>query len=162
MATTYEPIATTTLGSAGNAITFSSIPSTYTDLRIVFTGTASTTTGPLVYFNNDSGSNFSRTFIYGNGTTAASARTSSAQYINVGNWYSTYPCFTTLDIFSYTSSAYKTCLITTSSDQNGSGLTYRLVGLWQGTSAINRVDLYMASDQFNAGTTATLWGIKAA
>lgn len=156
---TYNSIATTTLSSAGNAITFTSIPNTYTDLRVVFSGTASTTTGPLVYFNNDSGSNFSRQFIYGNGTTAAAGRTSSAQYINVGNWYSANPCFTTIDILSYTASTYKSCLITTSSDQNGSGITYRIAGLWQGTAAINRIDLYMAADQFNAGTTATLYGI---
>ena len=35
MATTYEPIATNTLGSAAANITFSSIPATYTDLRVV-------------------------------------------------------------------------------------------------------------------------------
>jgi hypothetical protein len=35
MATTYEPIATTTLGTAAAFITFSSIPATYTDLRLV-------------------------------------------------------------------------------------------------------------------------------
>ena len=34
---TYEPIATTTLGSAAADITFSSIASTWTDLRISFT-----------------------------------------------------------------------------------------------------------------------------
>lgn len=162
MASTYEPIATTTLGSASNAITFTSISSAYTDLKVVFTGTASTTTGPLVYFNNDSGSNFSRTYLYANGSSAASGSTTSAQYINVGNWYTSNPCFTTIDIFSYAGSTYKTCLVNTSSDQNGSGVVYRIVGLWRSTSAINRIDLYMASDQFNAGTTATIWGIKAA
>ena len=35
MPATYEPIATTTLGSAATNITFSSIPATYTDLRLV-------------------------------------------------------------------------------------------------------------------------------
>ena len=35
---TYTPIATTTLSSSQNDITFSSIPSTYTDLVIVFNG----------------------------------------------------------------------------------------------------------------------------
>jgi hypothetical protein len=36
MAKTYEPIATTTLGSAAASITFSSIPATYTDLNNCF------------------------------------------------------------------------------------------------------------------------------
>jgi hypothetical protein len=35
MPATYEPIATTTLGTAAAFITFSSIPATYTDLRLV-------------------------------------------------------------------------------------------------------------------------------
>jgi hypothetical protein len=35
MATTYEAIQTTTLGSAAALITFSSIPATYTDLILV-------------------------------------------------------------------------------------------------------------------------------
>jgi hypothetical protein len=35
MATTYEKIATTTLGTAAATFTFSSIPATYTDLRLV-------------------------------------------------------------------------------------------------------------------------------
>ena len=41
---TYTPIATTTLGSAGT-ITFSSIPSTYTDLVIVLNGNGSRVAG---------------------------------------------------------------------------------------------------------------------
>ena len=35
-AATYEPIATTTLGSAASTITFSSISGSYTDLILVF------------------------------------------------------------------------------------------------------------------------------
>jgi glycosyltransferase involved in cell wall biosynthesis len=41
MPATYEPIATTTLGSAAASITFSSIPATYTDLRLVIVGNLS-------------------------------------------------------------------------------------------------------------------------
>jgi hypothetical protein len=37
MATTYEKIATTTLGTAASSIDFTSIAGTYTDLRVVFT-----------------------------------------------------------------------------------------------------------------------------
>ena len=40
MPATYEPIASTTLGSAAATISFSSIPGTFTDLVVVlFTGT---------------------------------------------------------------------------------------------------------------------------
>jgi hypothetical protein len=43
MPATYEPIATTTLGTAAASITFSSIPATYTDLRLISGHKASTT-----------------------------------------------------------------------------------------------------------------------
>ena len=49
MATTYEPIATTTLGSAAASITFSSIAGTYTDLRLVLSLIPATGTRP--YYN---------------------------------------------------------------------------------------------------------------
>jgi hypothetical protein len=44
MTATYEKIATTTLGSAQADITFSSISGAYTDLVIIYTLNAATTT----------------------------------------------------------------------------------------------------------------------
>jgi hypothetical protein len=52
MAITYEPIATTTLGSAAASVTFSSISGSYTDLVLVVTGIGATvTTFPWIRFN---------------------------------------------------------------------------------------------------------------
>jgi len=163
MATTYEPIATTTLGSAVQTFTFTSIPSTYTDLRLVIT--ASATTGTIdtwLYMNNDTGSNYSGTRLSGNGTAA-----SSAAFTNVSQNYdtnlssiSTLPCLITHDIFSYAGSTFKTYLTTVSMDKNGSGVVHRYVKLWRSTSAINRLDYTCAvSTTFAIGTTATLYGI---
>ena len=82
MPSTYEPIATTTLGSTAATITFSSIPATYTDLRIALVGSLS---GGGNYgnlrFNSDSGSNYSVTILRGNGSAASSARQSNATEI---------------------------------------------------------------------------------
>ena len=84
---TYEPIATTTLGSAANAITFSSIPSTYTDLRLVGTFLAPDAdySDINVQFNNDTGANYSYTLLLGYGT-----GTSSVSATNRNNLYSNY------------------------------------------------------------------------
>ena len=77
MPKTYEPIATQTLASATNLVTFSSIPSTYTDL--IFVCVPGTVTLQDMYFrvNGDSGLNYSWTHIFWTGSTAGSVRSSN-------------------------------------------------------------------------------------
>jgi hypothetical protein len=164
MAATYEPIATTTLGSAASSITFSSIPATYSDIRLVLTAKDATGSGYVkLTFNNDTGTNYSRTLIYGDGSAAGSASNTNQAFIRMNSGLSTtIPELLTADIFSYAGSTYKTALVTANEDKNGSGLIYSIVGLWRSTSAINRIDLSNSVNNFAIGTTATLYGIKAA
>jgi hypothetical protein len=161
---TYENIATTTLGSAAASITFSSIPATYTDLRLVLVGTSSTTNTQYVTFNNDTATNYSHTQVYGNGTAASSFANTNIAYIkwasDVVGASSTIPLMATLDVFSYAGSTNKTALLTNNQDLNGSGVVDYKVGLWRSTAAINRIDIGRTGGNFNAGTTATLYGIK--
>jgi hypothetical protein len=163
MPATYEPIATTTLGSAATDITFSSIPATYTDVRVVLTGTSPGAVTCTLRFNSDSSALYSNTTLRGNGTTASSGSSTGGTgiSINAAGFSSTNPSFITCDVFSYAGSTNKTCLITCSSDYNGSGETERRVGLYRSTSAITTITFNNTSD-FSAGTTATLFGIKAA
>lgn len=162
MAKTYEPIATTTLGSATSTINFSSIPSTYTDLRVVLVWQGSAANSSRYYFNNDTTTLYSETQIVGDGASASSSSTTNQSYLylsGAGGAPTTYPGLTTLDIFSYSGSTYKTTLLTTSDDRNGSGYVIRKVGLYRSTSAINRLDFTINGANFNAGTTATIYGI---
>jgi len=163
MPSTYEPIATTTLGSSNANITFSSIPSSYTDLRFVVTGTSlSAFETLLVRFNSDTGSNYSQTRIVGTGAAAQSQRETSATSIRVGTsagFGSTVTSFITMDLFSYAGSTNKTVLADISSDRNGAGSVEKIVGLWRNTAAITTI-LINNANQFNTGTTATLYGIK--
>ena len=166
MPITYEPIATTTLGSAASSITFSSIPATYTDLKIVLVGTVNDATGAqmIVRFNSDTSTNYSYTRITGNGSTVSSTNGySGPTSITVGNWYtfqSSPPSMFDMDIFSYAGSTFKTTLHTDTNDKNGSGYLEKQVSLWRSTSAINTILMSVQSYQFNTGTTATLYGIK--
>lgn len=164
VAATYEPIAATTLGSAASSITFSSIASTWTDLRLVLTAKGTSSNYPYMRFNSDSGSNYSLTRLQGDGSSAASGRQSNQTelFLINGSLDTTIPGLITVDIFSYAGSTYKTFLTTGSTDQNGVGYVVRIAGLWRSTSAITSVYLYTSPDQFAAGTTATLYGIKAA
>jgi hypothetical protein len=165
MPSTYEPIATTTLGTAATSMSFTSIPATYTDLRVVWTGSFANAGGSRLSlrFNSDSGTNYSYTRLSGNGTAAASARNTSQTDIIMG--VSDIPQnaihLNEIDVFSYAGSTFKTCLIGQSSDNNGSGWVFRQVGLWRSTSAITSITLldYQGTN-INAGTTATLYGIK--
>ena len=77
MPSTYEPIATTTLGSAASSYTFTGISGSYTDLILV---SALGTDNPCsINLNMGSGSvdtstNFSWTYLRGDGTAAGSSR----------------------------------------------------------------------------------------
>ena len=165
MATTFDPIATTTLGSAASSITFSSIASSWTDLRVVWTGSFANAGGSRLSlrFNSDSGTNYSYTRLSGNGSAAASARNTNQTDIIMG--VSDIPQnlihLNEIDVLSYAGSTFKTCLIGQSFDNNGSGWVFRQVGLWRSTSAITSITLldYQGTN-INAGTTATLYGIK--
>jgi hypothetical protein len=158
MPTTYEPIATQTLGSAAANITFTSIPATYTDLNLVITAG-----GGQVYYlrlNSDSGSNYSRTILWGEGTTASSSRSTSQTEIRMNGVSPSTVGFYTADVFSYAGSTNKTILFTSSEDNNGSGYVYRNVGLWRNTAAVTSILFYPSAGNLAIGTTATLYGIK--
>lgn len=166
MPTTYEKIQSTTLSTTATSITFSSIPSTYTDLRLVVVGVASSGVAMCMRFNSDSGNNYAFNYLYGDGTTAAAGRQASLSRINltqVTNFgQNSLPQLVTADIFSYAGSTFKTTLSTEAADQNGGGFASVVtqVGLWRSTSAITEIFLYNdGSGNYAAGTTATLYGI---
>ena len=166
MTSTYEKIATTTLGSATNTVTFSSIPATYTDLVVICSGGATATSNARIAFNGDnSGTSYSNTYISGTGSAAESGRTSNQStsllnsfgYLeNDMNWN----CL--IQIMNYSNSTtYKTFL--SRANQADNGLT-ALVGVWRSTSAITSLTItcvFTGSPNFQTGTSFTLYGIKA-
>ena len=162
MAVTYEPIATTTLSTAAVSVSFTGISSSYTDLKIVAVGKRVSGGALAIRFNNDSATNYSKTRLAGNGTTASSGRDISGTEIGTNGWNSTYDQLYEIDVMSYGGSTYKTALVRMSADENGGGEVSRIAGLWRSTSAINRVDLLITSGTIAAGFTATIYGIKAA
>jgi hypothetical protein len=170
MPSTYEKIASTTLGSSAATITFSSISATYTDLVIVFQATAASANMNFdMRVGNgtvDSGSNYSATYLVGGSGGASSNRTSSQDRLRVG--FSAYVqssggVFTsTTHFMNYANtSTYKTAI---SRDGNvNQSVVESSVGLWRSTSAINIITMGdFGGATMAAGTIATLYGIKAA
>lgn len=166
MATTYEPIATTTLGSAQGTVSFSSISGSFTDLILVCNIAQSSGANSLRYrFNDDSGSNYSATHLYGNGSTASSGRESSATsaYINTTGTTTQEAVFI-LHVMNYSNTTTNKTAI--GRGNNASVGTDATVGLWRDTSAINKISVAMGgsfpTNNFASGSTFTLYGIAAA
>lgn len=165
MPATYEPIATTTLGSAVTSYTFSSIPSTYTDLVLISQDTSAASNYGFIQFNSDTGANYSDTMLNGDGSSASSGRltrTSGAPFSNgiyFGNVNNT-PNLRIMNIMNYSNTTtLKTVL---SRNQFNSAFTSAYVGLWNSTAAINSITLTATGTTFSVGSTFTLYGIKAA
>jgi microcompartment protein CcmK/EutM len=166
MSATYEPIATTTLGSATNSVTFSSIPATYTDLVIVtdFTVTVNNQAAHYVQINGDTGNNYSRTILYGTGSAAGSARQSNNSSLYFGMWVEDMDTTDRSVISIYfnnysNSTTFKTGLgrYSVATKEVGAG-----VGTWRNTAAITSLNLAIVSNNYAVGSTFTLYGIKAA
>jgi hypothetical protein len=159
---TYTQIATTTLGSAQSSVTFSSISGSYTDLVLVTNGkmSAGSAVNNKITFNSDTGTNYSRTYVYGDGSSALSGRDSSQDNLGFIYWSSTNPSTTIIQIQNYSNTTtYKTALARTSE----SGVAAAYVGLWRSTSAITSITITRGStNDFASGSTFSLYGITAA
>ena len=172
MASTYTPIATTTLGSAASSYTFSSIPSTYTDLVLISNySTSSNDQTIYAQMGNgsiDTGSNYSTTILAGQASGAFSARQSNTSGIAVGGFYygagTTFPSTIQTHFMNYSNgTTYKTILSRDATQRNdGNGEAGAFVGLWRSTSAINQIKIYPSAGNFNTGSTFTLYGISSA
>lgn len=157
---TYTLINSTTSDGTSGSITFSSIPSTYTDLVIVVNFSASATDA-YMRFNSDTASNYSNTILGGSGSSAGSARST-----NRGSIYLDWSGFTLnsiknnaiINIMDYANTTtYKTALIRF----NDSATTVEAhVALWRSTAAINSVTI-LAGGNFTSGSTFKLYGIEA-
>ena len=160
---TYTPIATQSV-SAQSTVSFTSIPSTYTDLILVAVAKSSTAGSGAnnyrVQFNGDTATNYSETYIAGNGTTASSGRDTSSNVIYIGDVAQTSGVAgtTIIQIMNYSNATtYKSVL----GRGNVAGTeTSAAVGLWRSTAAINRVDIFMTSATVTGDFT--LYGIAAA
>jgi hypothetical protein len=163
-ARTYEPIATTTLGSTATTVSFTSIPGTYTDLVLITSIKAtSANTNQWMRFNSDSGTNYSSTNLYGTGTSALATKSVSQDKINSvlsGFLTTTENSPGIYNIMNYSDT---TTLKTIISRFNNTGVVAQAeVSIWSSTSAITSIEIFTTPDSFAVGSTLTLYGIKAA
>jgi hypothetical protein len=172
MANTYTLIASNTVGSGGaSSISFTSIPSTYTDLVIKLSARSSSTAGRTnsggIRFNTATTSQDDLT-LRGSGTAASSfADTYTASgymYIGeFGNVNSTASTFTNTEIYipNYAGSNNKSFSCDSVQEDNQTGAFVSLIaGLWSSSAAITQVDLYAITFNFVQYSTAYLYGVS--
>jgi hypothetical protein len=168
MANTFVKIQTVTVGSGGAAtIDFTSIPQTYTDLKIVLsarTNRASSVSDFLSITFNGSTTNRSGRELYGTGTSVGSITLAILGGGLIVGSTATASVFGSTEIYipDYTSAKNKSLNVDSVSENNGSE-AYQdlLVNLWSNTAAITSISIFSNnSASFVQYTTATLYGIK--
>lgn len=165
----YDSITSVLVGSGGAAnITFTDggAWSGYKHLQIrLFVRPTSSSNGPVfLQLNNDTGSNYTRHSLRGDGSTvyASGSTSQTSMYFNGFNVYSAgtdYPTVAIIDILDFAStSKYKTIRTLAGLNNNGSGEIGIYSGLWLNTNAITSIKLF---DNVNYGqyTRAALYGI---
>jgi hypothetical protein len=165
---TYTPIYTQTLSTNTSSITFSNIPTTFSDLKLVINGTATTTGYAFTLrVNSDASSNYSQTLMSGNGTNAQSARYSNSNDTNmyIGGWVNGYdsatPSTIAVDFMNYSNININKTILWRSSA--GTRNAEAGVMSWRNTAPITTITISSQSGASMAtGSTFTLYGIKAA
>jgi hypothetical protein len=167
MAATYTPIASITLGATVTSVTFSSIPQTYTDLVLVVQAKTTSTGDVRIRFNGDSGSNYSFTYLTGNGTAASSGRgtndTSALGNFN-GQMTTTLGASNQILHFLNYSNATTNKTILSRGNNASAGVDIT-VGLWRNTAAVTSITLGANggfTTTYESGSTFNLYGILGA
>ena len=169
MPVTYEPIASTLLGSATSSITFSSIPSTYTDLRLIISaGAASDSTRPSISlrFNGVFSAFYASNRLLSDGINANHNYGTGADRIVLGagaNPLVASPFSYIIDINNYADSTIRKCAlayVTAILNDSSGGQFLMSTGRFESTNAISQIQIFDANNyNMSVGSRATLYGI---
>ncbi len=167
MPDTFVKIATVTVGSGGAAsMDFTSIPSTYTDLKILYSIRGSSADADIRLAFNGSSTGYSVRILYGTGSSVASASASGSfiSYAGLQN-PSTYTAstFSNGEIYipNYAGSNQKSVSGDAVNENNATAAITELgASLWTGTAAISSISITHPAANFVQYSTATLYGIS--
>jgi hypothetical protein len=170
MATTYEAIATVTVGAGGASnIEFTSIAATFTDLALLLSARQSVAGGTNVNmkFNGSSSGYTNRNIISAAGTVASESSVLGTSSIKIGfipeNVNYTTSTFSNQLVYipNYAGSNNKSVSTDNAMENNSTSVYFGLfAGLWSNTSAITSIALTCENGNFVQYSTATLYGIK--
>jgi hypothetical protein len=163
---TYNLIASSTVGSGGAvSVSFSSIPSTYTDLLIKASPrtVSAGMTQIKLQFNSSGGTAYTDTTIEGTGSSVSSFRRSNQAYIwalamnSNASTFGSYECY----IPNYAGSTNKSVSIDSVAEANATaGFQNLVAGLWSNTAAITSISLEGNGIDLAEYSSFYLYGIK--
>jgi hypothetical protein len=167
MPSTYTIISSNVLSSSAASVTFSAIPSTYTDLVLRWSAQAG---GSSIYvtYNSDTSSstNYSYTFVRGDGSAADSFRESSTYYQWIGAQPTTGSVFSSGELYipNYTTTSNKPASAYVVREGNTTTISNGIMAtatLYRAASAISGVTLTtLGGGNFVSGSSFYLYGIK--
>jgi|LauGreDrversion4_2_1035121.scaffolds.fasta_scaffold28349_7 hypothetical protein len=166
MATSWTAIASVTVGSGGaGTISFTSIPSTYTDLCLKYSARSNNSnTIDYVYINfNSNGYNASMRWIQGTGSSVNGGSEATGYLGTIDGNTATASTFGSTDVYipNYAGSTNKSFSVDNVQETNATAAYMQLLtGLWSNTSAITSITMKPDVNSFLQYSTATLFGIK--
>lgn len=164
---TIVQIAQTILSGDAANIDFTSIPATYRDLMITFSGRtdrAAVSDNCRVRFNNDSGATYNDEYVDVLNTTVAGGRDTGVTGFYAASLAGATAVANAVGGFTFHIPNYRATTFYKSAHSEGGypteGYLWNWCGLWHSTAAISRVTLYPdAGTVLKTGTVATLYGI---
>lgn len=164
MAKAMVALATITLSGTQARVTFSSIPSTYRDLRLVMVAATNINSNNFMRLNNDSAGNYAQVYVTGNGSTVTSGGFIGGSFVGTDS-----SGFTTtvvgdtnhiIDILDYSATDKHKPMLFRSN--RAGGAIDMMVGRWASTAAVT--SLYVdatngGASGFTAGSTFSLYGV---
>jgi hypothetical protein len=169
MANTFDKIQTVTATASVASIEFTSIPATYTDLKIVLSSRSlqgNVYGGGALQFNSDTGSNYRFKRLRADGSSVASDQgnpTTSITNWDMAGANATASIFGNIEIYipNYQVATQKVVSIEYVGENNATEAHMGLLGgTYTGTGAITSIKLFSAGGNIVQYSSATLYGIK--
>jgi len=161
----YDSLGVATVPSGGAAsVTFNGIPQDYKDLQVRFIANSSASDNATFTFNSDSGNNYTRHRMSGNGSAAA-----ASSGTGLPGWY-VYSSTgflsgrfgpSIVDILDYSNpNKYTTGRALSGSDNDSSSGVEMTSGLWLNTAPITRIDITCYAGTWAEFSSFALYGVK--
>lgn len=157
---TYTPLATVTLTSALNSITFGSINQSYRDLILVWSGSLAGNYVSVRFNGGTTGYNYETLGGNGTATRAEFFANDARGYFEANYSLAGGQANGMMHLFDYSQSGrFKTYIATQASAGTGVGM---IADRWSTTSAITSIQIYGgSSNNFAIGSTFSLYGVAA-